>query len=62
MDVAALSIAMASQQVRTSAGLAIMDKTMGVTEQQNLQLLDMLKTSTVPVPHPTLGKVVDVQG
>lgn len=60
MDIAALSVAMANQHVRASTGLAIMNKTMGVMEQQNLQLLDMLQTS-VQAPHPTLGKAVDIQ-
>lgn len=61
MDIAALSIAMANQHVRVSASQAIMDKTMGVAEQQGQQLLDMLKTSGVQAPHPSLGKVVDIQ-
>lgn len=62
MDIAALSVVMANQQVQAGAGLAIMNKSMGVAEQQNEQLLSMLKTSGVQAPHPTLGKVVDVQG
>ncbi|WP_430790257.1 YjfB family protein [Virgibacillus flavescens] len=61
MDIAALSVAMANHSVRSSAGLAVMSKSMGVAEQQNQQLLDMLKSSGVEAPHPSLGKVVDIQ-
>ncbi|WP_404455781.1 YjfB family protein [Virgibacillus necropolis] len=61
MDIAALSVAMANQHVRASASQAIMNKSMGVMEQQSQQLLDMLKTSGAQAPHPSLGKVVDIQ-
>ncbi|ASN04089.1 YjfB family protein [Virgibacillus necropolis] len=61
MDIAALSVVMANQQVQASAGLTIMNKSMGVMEQQSEQLLDMLKTSSVQAPHPSLGKVIDIQ-
>lgn len=61
MDIAALSVVMSNQQVQAGAGLAIMNKTMDVAEQQNSQLMDMLKASGANAPHPSLGKVVDVQ-
>lgn len=61
MDIAALSVVMANQQVRASAGLSIMNKSMGIAEQQNQQLVDMLQKSSVQAPHPSLGKMVDVQ-
>ncbi|MFZ3578255.1 YjfB family protein [Virgibacillus sp. DJP39] len=61
VNVAALSVAMSNHQVRESAGLAIMNKSMGVMEQQSQQLMDMLKTSGPEAPHPSLGKLVDFQ-
>ncbi|MEC5424499.1 putative motility protein [Virgibacillus sp. C22-A2] len=62
MDIAALSIGMANQRVRSEAGLAIMGNVMNVMEQQGLQLMEMLQQPISPAPHPSLGKQVDLKG
>ncbi|WP_339226551.1 YjfB family protein [Oceanobacillus sp. FSL K6-2867] len=59
MDIAAMSVVMANQQVRTDASMAVMDNIMDVAEQQGLQLMDMLQDSTPT--HPTLGNRIDVK-
>lgn len=61
MDVAALSIAMANQQTRTDAGLAMMNRTKQVMEQQGLQLVEMLEQSGAKPPHPSLGSNLDIK-
>ncbi|MGY0691264.1 YjfB family protein [Virgibacillus sp. FSP13] len=61
MDVAAMSVVMANSQLRSDASLAIMDKSMGVMEQQGQQMMEMLQKSAVPVTHPTLGNAIDVK-
>lgn len=59
MDIAALSMASAQSQIRSGTSLAIMDNVMNVSEQQGIQLMEMLQES--PVPHPTLGSQVDLK-
>lgn len=61
MDIAALSIGMANQQVRKEAGVAIMDKSMIMMEQQSLQLMDMLQQPAPQASHPSLGGQVDMK-
>ncbi|WP_337019771.1 YjfB family protein [Oceanobacillus massiliensis] len=59
MDIAAMSVAMASSQVRSDASLAVMDNVMDVSEQQGLQLLEMLQEPAAA--HPTLGNSIDIK-
>lgn len=61
MDIAALSIAMAQQQVKVDANLAVMGNVKQLIEQQGQQLVEMLERSTqATVPHPSLGNKIDV--
>ncbi|HLR09274.1 MAG TPA: YjfB family protein [Bacillota bacterium] len=60
MDIAAMSVAMNQQQVRTDASLAVMNHLKDVVENQNEQLISMLQQS-VPASHPTLGQHIDVE-
>ncbi|MEN1967717.1 YjfB family protein [Lentibacillus sp. N15] len=60
MDIAAMSAVMATNQARSDASLAIMDKAMGIAEQQGQQLMEMLSPES-NAPHPTLGNIVDVE-
>lgn len=61
MDIASLSIAMTSQQVRGEASVAVMNNVKRVMEQQGDQLVGMLQQS-VPTPsHPSLGNMIDAK-
>ncbi|MFC4024998.1 YjfB family protein [Oceanobacillus longus] len=59
MDIAALSVVMSNNQVRSSASLAVMDNIKDVAQQQSLQLMEMMQ-ETVPA-HPNLGNQIDIQ-
>lgn len=58
MDIAALSVVMANQQVRSNAGLAVMKNAKEMMEQQGDQTIEMLNQT---VPHPTTGNQIDVK-
>lgn len=60
MDIAAMSVAMANQQVKADASLAVMNNVKDVLEQQGEQLIEMLKATEIPAPHPTLGHSIDL--
>ncbi|WP_404455664.1 YjfB family protein [Oceanobacillus kapialis] len=62
MDIAALSMAMANQQVRSNAGLAVMDNSMKMMEQQGEDLMKMLQQEAPSAPHPSLGNQIDLKG
>ncbi|MGJ9458165.1 YjfB family protein [Oceanobacillus sp. CF4.6] len=59
MDIAALSVVMSNNQVRSSASLAVMDNIKDVAQQQSLQLMEMMH-ETVP-EHPRLGNQIDIK-
>jgi hypothetical protein len=61
MDIAALSVVMANQQVRTQANLAVMDNAKKVMEQDGAQLIEMLNQPNTPVAHPSKGFQIDVK-
>lgn len=61
MDIASLSMAMANQQVRSDASLAIMNNVKRVAEQQGGQLVEMLQQSAPTPSHPSLGNRIDVK-
>lgn len=61
MDIAAMSVVMAGNNLRSDASIAVMDNAKDVMEQQGEQLLDMLQQSGTKAPHPTLGNTVDIQ-
>lgn len=60
MDIAAMSVVMANHQVRADASLAVMNNAKDVLEQQGQQLIEMLQQSGSPVPHPSLGNIIDI--
>lgn len=62
MDIAALSMAMANQHVRSNAGIAVMDNSMKMMEQQGQGLVQMLQQESPVAPHPSLGKQIDLKG
>ncbi|RDW20573.1 YjfB family protein [Oceanobacillus chungangensis] len=61
MDIAALSVAMTQSQLQTEAGFALMDKVMNLSEQQSVQLNDMLGQSVIHLTHPSLGTQLDLR-
>lgn len=61
MDIAALSVIMANQQVRTQADLAVLDNAKKVMKQNGAQLIEMLNQSNPPVKHPSKGMQIDVK-
>lgn len=60
MDIAAMSTALATNQLRSDASLAIMGNVMDLMKQQNAQLAEMAQTTTPNAPHPALGNMLDV--
>lgn len=64
LDVAKLSTALSHSQLRQDASLALMDKAMLQMKQQGNDLIQMLEKSVpdVHLPHPTLGKHIDMKG
>ncbi|GAB3065764.1 YjfB family protein [Virgibacillus ainsalahensis] len=60
MDIAATSVVMANQQVRSDAGLAVMRNVMDTFEQQGVQLMEMLEQPSQPASHPSLGSKIDL--
>jgi hypothetical protein len=61
MDIAAMSVIMAHQQIRTDASVAIMNNVKDLVQQQGRQLIEMLEQSGSPAPHPSLGKTIDIK-
>lgn len=59
MDIAAMSMALSQSKVQQQASLALMKKTMNVTEANASDLIQMLSQS---VAHPHLGGKVDIKG
>ncbi|SFK15936.1 Putative motility protein [Halobacillus dabanensis] len=59
MDIAAISMAMSTTQLKQQSRLAMMDKVKGEAEQQGNQMVEMLEQSA---PHPNLGNRIDVKG
>ena len=55
-----MSVAMANQQVRADASLAVMRNMKNVFEQQGQQLIEMLQQTGSLAQHPTLGNVIDI--
>ncbi|HZW67705.1 MAG TPA: YjfB family protein [Pseudogracilibacillus sp.] len=58
MDIAKVSMAMSQAQLKQAASLSVMKKAMDTTEMSGDALVEMLNKS---VPHPYLGKSVDVK-
>lgn len=57
-----MSVAMSNQQVRSDAGLAVMNNAKQVAEQQGQQLIEMLNQSQgASAPHPSLGNAIDMK-
>ena len=59
MDIAAMSVALSTSQVKSDANLAVMKKAMDVFEGQNAELTDMLQDMGATAPHPTTGHHID---
>ncbi|HIS29115.1 MAG TPA: YjfB family protein [Candidatus Avamphibacillus intestinigallinarum] len=59
MDIAAMSVALSTSQVKSDANLAVMKKAMDVFEGQNAELTDMLQDMSATAPHPTAGHHID---
>lgn len=61
MDIAALSVVMANQQLKADASIAVMNHAKNFAEQQGQQLVDMLKNAptTTTLSHPSLGTQFD---
>lgn len=60
MDVAALSTVMSQVNLGQQVGIAMTKMVMDTAETNAAALTEMLKTSTVQAPHPTLGKTIDI--
>lgn len=60
MDIAAMSVVMANQQVKADASLAVMSNVKDILEQQGQDLVDMLQSAEMPAPHPTMGHLIDI--
>lgn len=60
MDIAAMSIVKAQNQVQLAASLKMMANVKDLVNQQGEHLIEMLQTSS-PAPHPTLGSKIDIQ-
>ncbi|MEC3884170.1 YjfB family protein [Halobacillus sp. HZG1] len=59
MDIAAISMSMSTASLKQQSSLALMDKVKGDTEEKGNQMVEMLKQS---VPHPDLGRQIDLKG
>ncbi|MGM8211389.1 YjfB family protein [Virgibacillus sp. W0430] len=62
MDIAAMSILMANQNVRINAQTAVLTHAKQHAQQQGNQIVEMLQQSAPKVEHPSLGKTVDFYG
>lgn len=60
MDVAALSTAMSQVNLGQQVGIAMTKMVMDTAETNAATLTEMIQTSTVQAPHPTLGKTIDI--
>ncbi|WP_164218416.1 YjfB family protein [Virgibacillus sp. YIM 98842] len=61
MDIAALSAVMSNQQVRSEAGLAVMNNVKKVMEQDGSRLIDMLNQANPAAVHPAKGNRIDIK-
>ncbi|RWZ59003.1 putative motility protein [Halobacillus fulvus] len=59
MDVAALSMAMSTSQLKQQSSLTLMDKAMGDAKKDGQQVVEMIQQS---IPHPNLGNSIDLKG
>lgn len=63
MDIAGLSIAMNTAQVKQQASISILKKAMGTAEGRDNAILEMMQTPIGEnVRHPTLGNNIDLKG
>ncbi|HHY74984.1 MAG TPA: putative motility protein [Bacillus bacterium] len=62
MDIAALSSAIGQVNLGQQVSVAILEKAMDTAGVNAEALTEMLKTSGVEAPHPTLGKIIDIRG
>ncbi len=61
MDIAALSMSLATIETQTQVGVALLDKTMDVSESLSAGLVDMIDAAAMERSvHPELGANVDV--
>lgn len=62
MDIASLSIAVNTVQVKQQAGISIMKKVIGGAEENKNAILEMMQTPVGQnVKHPTLGNTIDMK-
>lgn len=57
MDIAALSIGMSQASLSQSVSIALTKKVMDSSQQNTVQMIEMLQA-----PHPNLGHSVDLKG
>ena len=63
MDIAGLSIAMNTAQVKQQASISILKKAMGNAKGQGNAILEMMQTPVgQAVKHPSLGNRIDLKG
>ncbi|MDF2594799.1 MAG: putative motility protein [Clostridia bacterium] len=60
MDIAALSTLMAMQDTGTAVGLAVTKMTMDLSEQNSIQMTEMMKNMEVSV-NPHIGTNIDIK-
>jgi hypothetical protein len=61
MDIQALSMNMANQQVRDQAGAAVMNMAFGQAKDQGAAVVELINSAALPqITDPTLGTQVDL--
>jgi len=61
MDIAALSMAMAQNDIGTKVGIAILDKNMETAESQGAQIVQMIDSAAIQRSvQPHLGGNIDI--
>lgn len=61
MDIAALSMAMAQNNIGTKVGIAILDKNMETAESQGAQIVQMIDSAAIQRSvQPHLGGNIDI--
>lgn len=61
MDIAAMSMALAQHNVQTDVGIAMLDKSMSVSESFGTHLTDMIDTASMELSiNPSLGANIDI--
>ncbi|ELK49071.1 YjfB family protein [Halobacillus sp. ACCC02827] len=58
MDIAALSMALSTTQLKQQTNLALMDKVMGDADTKGARMVEMMENS---IPHPDLGNSLDIK-